>query len=362
MSYEVLAINPGSTSTKIAWFDDGSERWSETVRHDADRIASFSKTADQYLFRMETIEKAVEAKGSSLDDLSCVVGRGGIIDPIPGGTYEVDEALLERLRSGKPWDHASNLGGILADAIASSRGIPAFIVDPVSVDELDDLARLSGLPELPRIPLNHALNVKATVRRAAKDLGVDWQSSKYVVVHMGGGMTICAHSDGKLIDFNSGNDFGPFSPERAGGMPAGDLVGLCFGGKIPMSDLKKRLAGKGGVFAYLGTSDMREVSERAGSGDREAELVRNSMSFQIAGAIGSMAAALSGDVSAILFTGGVAYDSEFVASVQRRVQWVAPCLVYPGEGEMEALAEGALRVLKDEEKARSYADTVKGVL
>lgn len=362
MSHELLAINPGSTSTKISWYSDLEERWTETVSHDPEVLSSFNGTAEQYRFRMDTIEEAINVKGYSLDDLTCVVGRGGIIDPIPGGTYRVDDALLERLRSGKPWDHASNLGGILADAIARSRGIPAFIVDPVSVDELDDVARLTGLPELPKISLNHALNVKATVRRAASELSVDWRETNFVVVHLGGGMTVCAHRKGRLSDFYSGNEYGPFSPERAGTVPAGDLVSLCFDGAVSLSDLKRRLAGKGGVMAHLGTSDMREVARRAKDGDKRASLVRNSMSYQVGCAIGAMAAAMAGDVKAILFTGGMSHDSDFVASVQRRVQWIAPCLVYPGEGEMRALAEGALRVMTGEENVKSYSDTVKGDL
>lgn len=362
MSQEVLVINPGSTSTKISWYSDLEEKWIETVSHDPAVLSSFGGTADQYRFRMDTIEDALRVRGYSLDDLTGVVGRGGIVDPVPGGTYRVDEALLERLRSGKPWDHASNLGGIMADAIAKPRGIPALIVDPVSVDELDDVARLTGLPELPRISLNHALNVKATVRKAASELSVDWRETNFIVVHLGGGITICAHRMGRLSDFCSGNEYGPFSPERAGAIPAGDLTSLCFSGTISLADLKKRLAGKGGVMAHLGTSDMREVAKRAKDGDQHASLVRNAMSYQIGCAIGSMAAALAGDVKAILFTGGISHDSDFVASIQNKVQWIAPCLVYPGEGEMRALAEGALRVLTGEEEAKSYSDTVKGDL
>ncbi len=360
MSHELLVINPGSTSTKIAWYSDLEEKWTDVVSHDPATIASFHGVAAQYEFRMETIEKAMEAKGYSLDDLDGVVGRGGIIDPIPGGTYGVDDVLLERLKSGKPWDHASNLGGILARAIASVRGIPAMIVDPVSVDELSDVARLTGLPELPKVSLNHALNVKATVRRASRELGLDWTKENYVVVHIGGGMTICAHSQGRLVDFDSGNEYGPFSPERAGGLPAGDLVSLCFQGTMTLPELKKKLAGKGGVMAYLGTSDMREVARMAAEGDEKARLVRNAMSYGIGCSIGAMAAAMSGRVRAVIFTGGVSHDSQFVSSIQRKIQWVAPSLIYPGEGEMRALAEGALRVLTGEEKAKSYADTVKG--
>lgn len=359
MPKEILVINPGSTSTKIGWYSDLEERWSETVSHSPSEIGSFPTVASQYHFRMDTIERVLKDKGFSPDGLDGVVGRGGIIDPIPGGTYEVDQVLLERLKSGRPWEHASNLGGILAYAIGSKRAIPAMIVDPVSVDELWDVARLTGIPELAKISLNHALNVKATVRRCSRELGLDWTKENFIVVHLGGGLTICAHHEGRIVDFNSGNDFGPFSPERAGGLPADQLVKLCFNGGLTISQMKKKLTGQGGVMAYLGTKDMKEVSKKASEGDGKAILVRKAMAYGVSCSIGSMASALSGKVRGIIFTGGISNDSLFVSSIQQKVQWIAPAFVYPGEGEMKALAEGALRVLTGEEKAKSYGDTIK---
>lgn len=358
MSAKILAINPGSTSTKIAWYAGKDCVWQETVNHEPAEISAFEKVADQYEFRMNTIGDAVRSHGNDLDSLDAVVGRGGIPDPIPGGTYRVDDDLISDLRRGKPWEHASNLGGIIADAIARPRGIPAFIVDPVAVDELDDISRITGLPELPKCSLGHALNIKATVRRAAADLKKPWDELDVIVAHLGGGISVCPHRHGRMIDTNNGNEFGPFSPERAGGLPAGDLARLCFSGGFTMLDLRKRLVGNGGLKAYLGTSDMREVSARVKKGDEKASLVYRAMALQIAKEIGACTAALFGKVDAILLTGGLAHDSTFVELVTKRVQWIAPVLVYPGEDEMSALAEGALRVLSGEEKPLIYKDCV----
>lgn len=353
---EILAINPGSTSTKIAWFRDDEEVWGDTIRHDPEDLVKFEHIVDQFCFRFATIKEAVAKHGGVLDSLDAVVGRGGILDPMPGGTYEVDEVLIERAKLGKPWEHASNLGCMLADAFAAPLGIPAFIVDPVSVDEMDPVAKITGLPELPQYCLSHALNIKATVRRAASDLGGDWRKLNFVVAHLGGGLSICAHERGRIIDFCSGNDVGPFSPERTGGLPVGPLVRKCFSGELSQKDMLGRLVGRGGVVAYLGTSDMREVKRRIDSGDAKAEIVVRAMAFQIAKAIGAFAAYMAGNVDAILITGGVAHYSELVAMIQERVQWIAPVLRYPGEDEMSNLAAGALRVLRKEEKPKRYED------
>ncbi|MGI6252866.1 MAG: butyrate kinase [Aminivibrio sp.] len=360
MSFQILAINPGSTSTKIAWFADEKEEWRETVRHDPEALAVFPSVADQFALRLSTIEQAAASNEASLDDLSAVAGRGGLVEPIPGGTYTVDDDLLKRLRMGKPWEHASNLGGILADAICRPRSIPAFIVDPVAVDEMNAAAKITGLPELPKRSLGHALNVKATVRRAARDLEKPWDSLNFIVAHLGGGITVCAHEKGRMIDLNNANEFGPFSPERAGGLPAGDLVRMCCSDSLTERDVLKRLVGGGGLMAYAGTSDVREVKTMAAEGDRRARESLEAMAYGIAKEIGAQAAALSGRVDAILFTGGVAFDSDFVAAVQKKVQWIAPVLVYPGEDEMQALAAGAFRVLSGQEESRRYGQHVSG--
>ena len=361
--YSILAINPGSTSTKIAWFHDDKPVWQETVTHSSDELSPFENIADQFEIRLIAINDCVLKHGNSFSELTAVVGRGGIVDPIPGGTYLVDDILLKRLRVGKPWEHASNLGGIIAHAIASPLGLPSFIVDPVAVDELDDISRITGLPELPKPSLAHALNIKATVRRAARDLKIRWNEANFVVAHLGGGCTICAHKDGRMIDINSGNEYGPFSPERTGGLPAKNLVDMCFSGEYTEREIKRKLAGKGGLVAYLGTSDMREVNkiiEAGGEEGKKASLIYRAMAWQIAKEIAAQAVSLCGKVDAILFTGGIAYDSNFVKLLEERIGWIAPCLIYAGEDEMKALTEGALRVIKGEEIVKSYSANVRG--
>ena len=361
--YTILAINPGSTSTKIAWYNDDKPVWQETINHSSDELAPFENIADQFELRMKAINDCVAKHGNSFPELSAVVGRGGIVDPIPGGTYSVDDILLKRLRVGKPWEHASNLGGIIAHAIAFPLGLPSFIVDPVAVDELDEISKITGLPELQKPSLAHALNVKATVRRAAKDLNKEWDEANFVVAHLGGGCTVCAHKAGRMIDINSANEYGPFSPERAGGLPARNLVDMCFSGKYTEQELKKKLAGKGGLVAYLGTSDMREVHKIIESGSensKKAELIYRAMAWQISKEIAAQAVSLCGKIDAILFTGGIAHDSDFVKLIQERIGWIAPCLMYAGEDEMQALTEGALRTLRGEESAKSYSENVRG--
>ena len=270
----------------------------------------------------------------------------------------MDECLIERLKLGKPWDHASNLGGILADALASGWNVPAFIVDPVCVDEMKPEAKITGLPELPKTSLSHALNTKATVRRAARELNKVWDELCVVVVHLGGGISITAHRRGRIEDTNNVNDFGPFSPERAGGLPMGAVVSMCESGRYTESEIKRKVVGQGGLKAHLGTSDMREVVERVKKGDEKAAMLYRAMAWHIAKEVGAQAVSMGEKVDAILFTGGIAYDSEFVRLIQERVQWIAPCLVYPGEGEMPALAQGALRVLAGEEVPKKYEDYV----
>jgi butyrate kinase len=357
MAYSVLAVNPGSTSTKIAFFHGEEPIWNETIRHSAEELAPFKSAADQFDFRLKTIRDALAARGCARAD--AVVGRGGIIDPLPGGTFLVDAPLVERLRLGRPWDHASNLGGVLAEALASEWNVPAFIVDPVSVDEMTPEAKITGLPSLPKSSFSHALNTKATARRAARDLNIPWDELRVVVVHLGGGVSVSAHSQGRIADTNNVNDFGPFAPERAGGVPVGALISACFSGRFSERDLRRMAVGGGGFKAHLGTSDMREVLERIGKGDVQAALVYRAMAWHIAKEIGAQAVALGGKADAILFTGGIAHDSEFVRLVQERVQWIAPCLVYPGEDEMLALTQGALRVLAGEETPKKYRDYVR---
>ncbi|NLL36628.1 MAG: butyrate kinase [Fretibacterium sp.] len=358
MAFSILALNPGSTSTKVARYEDDVLLWQDTLRHTPEELAPFGSVIGQFEFRKKMVLDALREHDGDAVTLHAVVGRGGIIDPIPGGTYRVDPNLVERLKLGKPWEHASNLGGVLAYALAEPRSIPAFIVDPVSVDEMLPEAKVMGLPGLSKPSFLHALNVKATVRLAARDLERPWDSLNCVVVHLGGGISVVAHRKGRAVDVNSANECGPFSLERAGGLPAGSLARLCFSGRYSEPDMIRRLNGGAGMKAYLGTTDMREVRRRIDEGDEKASLIYRTMVWQISKEIGAQAVAMGEPVDAILFTGGIAYDSDFVRLIQERVQWIAPCLVYPGEDEMSALTQGALRVLRGEEEAKNYAENV----
>ncbi|HPA58262.1 MAG TPA: butyrate kinase [Synergistales bacterium] len=352
----ILAINPGSTSTKVALYRDSSEVWSDTQRYDADRLREFSGIPAQEQFRLEQIRKALKEKNTDLNDLDAVVGRGGLLRPIPGGTYRVSQEMLEDLRSCRYGSHASNLGGPLAKMIADEAGgLPAFIVDPVVVDELTEEARLSGIPEIERRSIFHALNQKAVARRASAGLGKSYEEVNLIVAHMGGGISVGAHRRGRVIDVNNALDGdGPFAPERAGSLPAGELVKFAFSSGIQLEGLIKKMVGGGGLVAHLGTNDLREVERRIAQGDEMASLVFRAMAYQVAREIGSRAAILSGEVDAVVLTGGLAFSEQFVKDISQRVAFIAPVMVFPGEDEMKALAEGALRVLNGEEKAREY--------
>jgi len=358
MSFQILSINPGSTSTKVAWFEDERQIWKESVSHSVEDLSKFSHINEQLNFRIEQVMKFVSQKGSDINDLSAVVGRGGFTDPIPGGTYRVDEVLIARLLEGRPWQHAANLGASIAKSIAERVGVSPFIVDPVSVDETDTEVHITGLPELPHCPAAHTLNVKAALRRAARKLGKDPVEIKAVVSHLGGGITVCAHRDGRMIDMPTANEFGPYSPERTGGLPAGDLLDLVSSGQFSYSRMQKKLAGEGGLVSYLGIGDLRKVKEMIASGDKYADLVYRGMAFQISKCIAAMATSLDGEVDALVFTGGMAKDEELLDLITERAGWIAPSILFPGEFEMEALTEGALRVLKGEEKAKDYSENI----
>ncbi len=351
----ILTINPGSTSTKIAIFDDEKPVFEEVLRHPSDEIGKFETIFDQYEFRKNIILETLNEKGINLTKLAAVVGRGGLLKPIAGGTYRVDQKMIEDLKVGVLGEHASNLGGVLAYEIADQLNIEAFIVDPVVVDEMHDIARISGMPEIERKSIFHALNQKAVARRAAKDLGKAYNEMNLIVAHLGGGVSVGAHENGQVIDVNNALDGeGPFSPERSGGLPVGDLAKLCFSGKYTHKEIKKLITGKGGLVAYLDTSDGREVEKMIKAGDKKAEIVYKAMAYQVAKEIGSTAAVLKGKVDGIVLTGGIAYDKMFVKWIEDRVSFISKVLVYPGEDEMIALAQGGLRVLNGEEDAKSY--------
>ncbi len=353
--YRLLVINPGSTSTKIGIFDNERAVFEKTIRHDSDSISKFENIIDQYEFRKNTILETLDHEGINISKLSAVVGRGGLLRPIEGGTYHVNDLMIADLRKGYAGEHASNLGGIISYEIASGLNIPSFIVDPVVVDEMQPLAKVSGIPEIKRKSIFHALNQKAVARRVSSLLGKPYSSLRLIVTHMGGGITVGAHFYGKVIDVNNGlHGEGPFSPERAGTVPVGDLVELCFSGEYYADEIMKKLVGQGGLVGYLGTNDAVRVEAMIANGNEEAALIYDAMAYQVAKEIGASSTVLEGQVDAIIITGGLAYGKEFVKKITKRVEWIADVIVQPGENELQALAEGGLRVLKGEEEAKEY--------
>jgi len=355
MAIKSLIINPGSTSTKIGVFEDETLLFEETLRHSTEEIAQYASIVDQKDFRKEIITNLLKEKDFDINSLNMVVGRGGMLKPIPGGTYAVTDDLLEDLKIGKQGQHASNLGGILAREIADSIGVPSYIVDPVVVDELCDIARYSGVPELPRTSVFHALNQKAVAKRYAKESGKPYDSLNLIVVHMGGGVSVGAHENGRIIDvFNALDGDGAFSPERAGGAPVGALIKMCFSGQYTEKEVYKKFVGNGGFNAYLGTNDMRDVEKMVNDGDAKAKEIRDAFIFQVSKDMGSMACVLNGKVDQIVVTGGIAYDKGVVAGLKERCEWIAPFTVYPGEDELLALVQGGLRVMNGEEEAMKY--------
>lgn len=355
MAIKSLIINPGSTSTKIGVFEDETLLFEETLRHSTEEIAQYASIVDQKDFRKQIILDLLDKKNFDIKSLQVVVGRGGMLKPIPGGTYAVSDELLHDLKIGVQGQHASNLGGILAREIGDSIGVPSFIVDPVVVDELIPIARYSGVPELPRTSVFHALNQKAVAKRFAKEQGKAYDSLNLIVVHMGGGVSVGAHERGNVIDvFNALDGDGAFSPERAGAVPSGALVKLCYSGKYTEKEVYKKIVGGGGFNAYLNTNDMRDVEKLVDGGDKNAEEIRDAFIFQVAKNIGSMSCVLKGKVDQIIMTGGIAYDKQVIAGLKERVGFIAPVTVYPGEDELLALAQGALRVLSKEEAAKEY--------
>ncbi|HOV92682.1 MAG TPA: butyrate kinase [Candidatus Kapabacteria bacterium] len=356
---KILAINPGSTSTKIAVFEDESPLFTEVIRHSTQDLSKFSKITDQYEFRNEVILKALQEHEIDLEELDAVVGRGGLLKPIKSGVYKVNETMLNDLRIGVQGEHASNLGGILANEITKNiktKEVPAFIVDPVVVDELDDIARFSGLADIQRTSIFHALNQKAVARHYARDIGKKYEELNLLVAHLGGGITVGAHHYGLVIDVNNGLDGeGPFSPERSGALPATPLAILCFSGKYQLPQLKKKIAGEGGLVSYLGTNDARIIEKRAYlENDSYCRQVFEAMAYQIAKEIGAYATVLKGEIDAILLTGGLAYSEILIKLIKEWIDWIAPIQVYPGEDELQALAENARLALSGEVPIKEY--------
>ena len=352
----VLAINPGSTSTKFAVFEGERAVLVKNIRHSDGEMAKFRERAilEQAEFRCAQVEAALADSGITIGRLSAVVGRGGLLPPVASGTYEVNEAMLEELRSARRGEHASNLGAYLAKAIADKAEVAAYVVDPVSVDEWTEIARLSGSALLERQALSHALNSKAVAKRHARALGKAYELLRLIVAHLGSGVSVSAHEGGRMVDVTNSREEGAFSTERAGGVPAMQLVELCFSGGYSKRELEGLLFREGGLYSYLGTKDLEVVERKIVAGDERAALVFQAMGYQIAKEIGAMATVLRGRVDAILLTGGMAHSGRLVSDLKERVQWIAPVAVYPGEDELQALAEGALRVLRGEEAPQRF--------
>lgn len=354
MSNYILVINPGSTSTKIGVFENDTLLFDKTLRHPAEEIAKFATIPDQKSWRKELVEQALAENNFDMKKLTAICARGGLVKPIRGGTYATSDALLADCVAGVQGQHACNLGGLIAREIGDELGIPSFIADPPVVDEMQAIARYSGHPLIQRVSKFHALNQKAVAKRYAKEIGKPYESLNLIVCHMGGGVSVGAHVKGEVVDTgNALEGEGPFSPERSGTLPSGALVDLCFSGKYTQQEIRRMITGNGGLLAYTGSTDMQELMRRAATDAKVREVI-DAFHYRIAKEIGAMAAAMKGQVDQIILTGGIAHGQETVDALKGYVSWIAPVTVYPGEGELLALAEGALRVLRGEETAKIY--------
>lgn len=354
--FKILAINPGSSSTKFGVYGNERAEFVCEIRHSDQEMAQFQGKSilHQQEFRRSLIERELAVAGYRLDRMDAVAGRGGLLPPLASGTYEVNEAMLRELRAATRGEHASNLGAFLADEIARRAGVSAYVVDPVSVDERDERARFSGTAMVERPGMSHALNTKAIAKRYANEQGRSYEDLRLVVAHMGSGISVSAHRGGRMIDVNDPREEGPFSSERAGSVPVLRLVKLCFSGKYSEREVQELLFGAGGLFSYLGTKNLLEVERRIAAGDTCAASVFDAMAYQISKAIGAMGAALAGRVDAVLLTGGMARSAKLVCQLRAAVEWIAPVHVYPGEDELQTLVWGVLRVLRHEETARTF--------
>lgn len=351
----LLIINPGSTSTKVALYEDEREASSATIEHPAAELAAYRRIADQTGFRLAGIRRFLAEQGCDLRTLAAVVGRGGLLRPIAGGTYRVDAGMLADLAAARYGEHASNLGAILAHGLATEAGCRACIVDPVVVDELEDVARISGLPGIPRRSIFHALNQKSVAREVAARLGRSYADCRFIVAHLGGGISVGAHAGGRVIDVNNALDGdGPFSPERSGGLPAGQLADLCFSGHHTLAEVRRMITGQGGLVAYRGSNRFAEVSAAARAGDVQAALLCAALAYQVGQEIAKHGATLAGKVDRIILTGGMAHDPDLVGRIRGHVAFLAPVEVVPGEREMLSLARGFLAVAEGREPELEY--------
>jgi butyrate kinase len=355
MPYNILTINPGSTSTKIGLYQDINEQFVTNITLSAEDIAKFVNISDQYGYRLSKINEFLASQNVDVRSLAAVVGRGGLLKPIVSGTYRVNARMLDDLKNNRYGAHASNFGAILADLLARQGGCPAFIVDPVVVDELAPAARLTGRPEITRRSIFHALNQKAAAKRFAKSINRDYNDLNLIVAHLGGGISVGCHAHGRVIDVNNAlNGEGPFSPERAGTLPVMQFAEEIINKNLDLATVSNLLAGRGGLVAYLGTTDVREVEQRVAAGESQAALVYQAMIYTIAKSIAAAAVPVLGKVDTIILTGGIAYSQVLTAKLEEYIRFIAPVTVIPGENELQALAEGAYRVLTGEEVPQEY--------
>jgi butyrate kinase len=359
MDHKILAINPGSTSTKIAVYHNAKPVFLKNILHDPKELSKYKRISDQYEFRKNIILKELKNSHLDIEDIEVIVGRGGLIHPIESGVYNINDRLRHDLLEGVMGEHASNLGGLIAIDIAKDLpNCKAFIADPVVVDELQDVARIAGHPRFQRFSIFHALNQKATARAYSRLMNRKYEELNLVIAHLGGGVSVGAHRKGKVIDVNQALDGeGPFSPERSGTLPAGALVKLCYDGTLTLDEMKRMITGEGGYVAYLGTNSAYEVELLAQEGDEKASLIQDGMSYQIGKEIASMCAVLHGDVDAIILTGGISHNPMVVEYIKKMVSFIAPVVIYPGEDEMHALAMNGLMVLKGEIKPKEYDES-----
>lgn len=357
MSYGILAINPGSTSTKIAYFSDDKVIWVRNIEHDRESLKKFNGIAEQYEMRKELVLSVMEEQGTKPSMLNAVVGRGGLLPPVKSGAYRINGLMLDILRYRPMTEHASNLGALIAHAIADPLGIPSYIYDPVTVDELEPIARITGLTEMKRRGQGHNLNMRAAAIKYAGHVQKPYHSLNIIVAHLGGGITLSLHSKGRMIDMIS-DDEGPFSPERAGGLPGFQLIKMGTSGDYDYNSLMKKVQRQGGLIAHLGTADTREIERKIDSGDENAQLILEAMAHNTAKSIGKLAVVVCGKVDTIILTGGIANSTRITEWIRKRVEFIAPVTVFAGENEMEALALGALRVLRGEEQAREFTESL----
>ncbi|MBC1281747.1 butyrate kinase [Listeria welshimeri] len=355
MSFDVLTINPGSTSTKLAVYQGDKVLFEETVRHTMQEFADFNNVQEQFDFRWQVLRRVIDAFGYDVNNLDAVVGRGGLLRPVAGGTYMVTEKMLADLKTNKYGEHASNLGAMLAKKLADTLDIPSFIVDPVVVDEMQPIARFSGNELIARKSIFHALNHKAAGRKIAKKLGSDYEKLNFVIAHLGGGISVAAHRQGKAVDVNNALDGdGPFSPERSGSLPMNDFLEACFSGKWNKRELHDLIIGRGGMISYLGTNSMLEVEAKVKAGDKKAIQAFDAMAYQVSKEIGACSTVLHGKIDAIILTGGLARSDLFTSKIIEQTNWIASVIIEPGEDELEALNSGVQRVLAGLEKEKLY--------